>query len=351
MSHALWVLLGYLALNTVTIVAYGKKPFALNSLKEKNDKATGFHGLAGKGLLTKTHQFREKPVSLSKDFKSDLMHALNAGCSAGLSAAWAGLAQVVFLMWLRTIVNFQYRYGGSIVHSIKTIYAGGGIFRFYNGLVFAIFQGPLAKFGAVAANEFAILLIGKNLIGGKTSSGVVWSTAFRSIIAGMWRAFLVPLDTCKIILQVEGKGAFWDFINGAISDRDPRRLYNGASALLITTSVAHYPWFITYNYLNTQIPLSASRRATLIRSALIGFVSSTVSDCFSNPLRVIKTYKQCTLSESAVSTTYRSIVLQIIERGGLISLFGRGLLARIVGNGIQNVFFTIFLNHLRSVKN
>ena len=60
--------------------------------------------------------------------------------------------QVCSLMWLRTIVNFQYRNGGTFINTYKTLYKQGGIFRFYRGLPFALMQAPLSRFGDTAMN-------------------------------------------------------------------------------------------------------------------------------------------------------------------------------------------------------
>ena len=43
--------------------------------------------------------------------------------------------QVLGLMWLRTTMNYQYANGLSTKQALKTLYAEGGIPRFYKGLV------------------------------------------------------------------------------------------------------------------------------------------------------------------------------------------------------------------------
>lgn len=43
------------------------------------------------------------------------------------------LLQVTSLMWIRTIMNRQYRYGGTFANSAKELWAEGGIPRFYRG--------------------------------------------------------------------------------------------------------------------------------------------------------------------------------------------------------------------------
>ena len=77
--------------------------------------------------------------------KSVLRHALDEGASGGM----AGLVQVLTMMWLRTTVNYQYRYGVSLQVALVELYKQGGVPRFYKGLPYAMVQGPLCKFGAV----------------------------------------------------------------------------------------------------------------------------------------------------------------------------------------------------------
>ena len=58
-------------------------------------------------------------------------------------------------MWLRTAVNYQYRFGGTTQDALSTLYREGGIRRLYQGLQLAIIQGPLSRFGDTAANTLA----------------------------------------------------------------------------------------------------------------------------------------------------------------------------------------------------
>lgn len=62
------------------------------------------------------------------------------------------------------------------------------------------------------------------------------------------------------------------------------------------------------------------------RNALIGFISSVVSDSISNSLRVIKTTRQ-TFPQTI---SYLDTVRHVIEKDGLIGLFGRGLKTRYI---------------------
>lgn len=59
--------------------------------------------------------------------------------------------------------------------------------------------------------------------------------------------------------------------------------------------VGNYPWFFTYNFLNSRIPEQKKEDSFvkyLGRSALIGFTSTAVSDTISNSVRVVKTTTQ-----------------------------------------------------------
>jgi predicted PurR-regulated permease PerM len=74
----------------------------------------------------------------------------------------AGVIQVLSLMWLRTIVNYQYRYGSNFIQSLSHLYSNGGISRLYSGLGFALVQAPISRFVSTAANDGVHNLI-KNL--------------------------------------------------------------------------------------------------------------------------------------------------------------------------------------------
>jgi len=77
----------------------------------------------------------------------------------------------------------------------------------------------------------------------------------------------------------------------------------------------------------------------LLRNAAIGFMSSALSDSFTNSIRVIKTTKQAAASKRSVS--YSEAVAMIFAADGWKGLFGRGLRTRILGNAVQSVLFTV----------
>lgn len=60
--------------------------------------------------------------------------------------------QVSSLMWMRTTMNYQFKNGGGFIHTLKLLFAEGGIMRFYRGIVPALIIGPISRFGDTAAN-------------------------------------------------------------------------------------------------------------------------------------------------------------------------------------------------------
>jgi len=94
--------------------------------------------------------------------------------------------QVLTLMPLRTVMNFQYRYGGTMVGSIKTLFADRGLARFYDGLGPALFQGPISRFGDTAANAGILALLASNPFLNRLPSPM--KTAFASVAGALFRS-------------------------------------------------------------------------------------------------------------------------------------------------------------------
>jgi hypothetical protein len=51
---------------------------------------------------------------------------------------------------------------------------------------------------------------------------------------------------------------------------------------------AHFPFFYTYNFLQTVVPHRESLSAKMMQNAGIGFISSILSDSCANTFRVLK---------------------------------------------------------------
>lgn len=93
------------------------------------------------------------------DWDAILKKASKKALGGGKAGASAAVVQVLSLMWLRTSMNYQYRYGGDLFSSLNTLWKEGGIPRLYQGLPFAIIQGPATRFGDTAANVGILALL------------------------------------------------------------------------------------------------------------------------------------------------------------------------------------------------
>ena len=312
-------------------------------------------------------------ATLPMDWNAIFQKAVKKAVGGGQAGALAAVVQVCTLMWLRTCMNYQYRYGGNLITSFQTLYQEGGIFRLYQGLPFAIVQGPLTRFGDTAANVGVLSLL--ESIPATQSLPLPVKTLCGSIAAGLWRIVLMPIDTSKTSLQVEGSQGLQKLYS-ATMEYGPGVLYRGSLAQAAATAVGHFPWFLTYNFFNDILPIvdattfQGQDPNTLVllslgRSALLGLLASCVSDCSSNSLRVIKTTKQTAqLNDSiSVNTTvttsdttkqsktnelsYLEVVQLIIEQDGIIGLFGRGLQTRLLTNAIQGAMFSVLWKYFQ----
>lgn len=266
---------------------------------------------------------------LEKSYKK----AINGGTAGFMAMSF----QVTSLMWLRTIVNHQYRTGYTFKSAYNTLMKEGGIIRFYRGYPYAMMLAPLSRFGDTAMNIGVMTMLeDKNL-------SLSTKTFLGSCGASLWRISIMPIDTCKTSMQVNGSIGM-KILKDKIRVNGYGALYHGSMASASSTLVGHFPWFFTYNYLNTNIPKQDSNLKNLGRSALIGFTSSSISDICSNSFRVIKTNRQT----NKENIGYIKLTKDIIKKDSLIGLFTRGLKTKIITNGIQGMCFTIMFDYLKN---
>ncbi|KAK3330051.1 mitochondrial carrier domain-containing protein [Apodospora peruviana] len=276
-------------------------------------------------------------VDAGSDVHFDLGNALWKALGGGLSGAASMVLQVLLLMPLRTIMNYQYRFGNTFTGATKTLYHDGGPRRYYQGIGAALFQGPIARFGDTAANAGILALLQSNSY--LKDMPELAKTVFASLCAASFRMILTPIDTLKTTLQTRGARGT-SILRQRIKTNGIGSLWWGAFATAAATFVGHYPWFATYNSLQHSIPDYPDRHPLvlwLLRLAFIGFVASVVSDSVSNSLRVVKTYRQ--VNDTNVSYTEAGRL--VIQADGIRGLLGRGLKTRILCNGLQSLLFTI----------
>ena len=157
-----------------------------------------------------------------------------------------------------------------------------------------------------------------------------FSTVLASVAAGAWRLVLMPIDTSKTVLQVEGNEGFRSLMR-RISRGEISAFYQGALATAAAAALGHFPWFYVYGVLDEALKAPIGVVGKLCRNAFIGFMASVVSDTLTNVIRVIKTTKQAAASLSSIS--YTQTVQIVLAADGWKGLFGRGLSTRILTNG------------------
>jgi len=249
--------------------------------------------------------------------------------TGGLAGMGAQAINVLTMMWMRTIMNYQYRYGGTFTETVQKLWAEGGVPRFYRGLAPGLIQAPVSRFGDTAANDGALAALEH------TSLPTAAKTMIASAGAAGFRVFLMPIDAWKTTKQVEGADGLKKLMEK--TKKHPSALWQGALGAMSATWVGHYPWFYTNNQLRESLPQFDFAYGKYVRNAVIGFASAAVSDTLSNSLRVLKTTRQTALEPVG----YMESAKQIIAADGYAGLFGRGLKTRIATNGIQGAMFTI----------
>jgi len=279
------------------------------------------------------------PAEKAKEPISEtLKKAAVKATGGGLAGAGAMFINVGTLMWMRTTVNFQYRYGMTTTEALRHLYAEGGVRRFYRGLGPALFQGPLSRFGDTASNAGMIALW--DSFEGTKNLPAAAKTVTASAAAAGFRVFLMPIDACKTILQVEGANGLQK-LGAKIRTGGVGVLWHGSIGAMSATFVGHYPWFFTYNYLQENLPKVDKNKDGLAkylgRNAIIGFCSSATSDTISNSVRVIKT----TIQTATTPISYGQAIKMVIEKDGVSGLFFRGLVTKIISNGCQGILFSI----------
>jgi hypothetical protein len=322
-------------------------------MSQRNYLSALSFSVAAAALILNTHDAHAAAAAAGAasgvDFSAILQKAAGKALGGGKAGATAAVVQVFSLMWLRTAMNYQYRYGGNLAEALKKLTDEGGIRRLYQGLPFALVQGPLSRFGDTATNV-GVLALFDAIPDAAGVPGPV-RTAAASVAAGLWRIVCMPVDTSKTALQVEGKEGLERLKNKVLAE-GPGPLYSGAIATTVATIAGNYPWFLTYNTLDGAIPPVSKEDLLqyLARSALLGVSASCVSDTISNSLRVIKTTQQTAALDAEAGKGTVSVadaLNMVLEKDGLKGLFGRGLQTRLLTNAIQGGLFSVLWRYFQ----
>jgi hypothetical protein len=104
------------------------------------------------------------------------------------------------------------------------------------------------------------------------------------VTAGLWRILLMPIDTAKTCLQVDGGAGFQTLKDRVLSPQGGVSvLFNGAVAASAATFVGHFPWFLVFNYLSSNLETPEEFLRQLCKIALeifIAFLMIIIFCCF-----------------------------------------------------------------------
>ncbi len=64
---------------------------------------------------------------------------------------------------------------------------------------------------------------------------------------------LIPLDAFKTMMQVEGNAGI-HILLAKLKEQGILALWDGATVAVLSMISAHYPWYLSFNYLNSTIP-------------------------------------------------------------------------------------------------
>jgi hypothetical protein len=266
-----------------------------------------------------------------------LNKALTKAFRGGIPGSAAAAVQILSLMWLRTIVNYQYKTGKSFSNSFHTLLNEGGARRFYRGFLPAILLVPLSRFGDTAANAGVFALLSTS-----PAIPVLAKTALASLASSLWRILLMPLVVLKTTLQVSGKDGLAHLRTKITKYGTWEVWFRGTAATVVAQFMGHYPWFLVHNSLEDWIAMDCfgtTLASGLVRAALIGIGASMVSDALTNSIKVVNTFRQT--SEEHLS--YTETVQRVIQEGGVVSLFTRGLGAKMLVNCLNSIVFKVLL--------
>lgn len=253
------------------------------------------------------------------------MNLTNSSEKAIKTGVTSACIQVSGLLWIRTINNYQYRYGTSIKDTSKILYNSGGLLRFYKGYIPALFVASSCKFGELNAYYYSK----------ESNFNSFERLLFIASSSSLIKLSIIPVDTLDVLLQVEGNQGPKILYN-KLQYHGPKVLYYGLTPWIFNNFIGTFTWFGVHNYLDNKYKNNTMLNFN-IKNGAIGLVSSIASDIITNPFRILKVYKQSNMN----NLNYLSIINNIKAEKGISEFIFRGLKTRILIHGIQNICFVV----------
>ena len=241
----------------------------------------------------------------------------------------AGVIQLTSLYWLKTIIKHQYRHGTSPINSATKLYYDRDLFRFYRGYTLSFFKGGMGKFSDAALYTYFHSPEFDHIYEVQRSSYI-------SLCSAVIRFNMIPLDTYTNMYQVRGiKGR--EIMKDKIRKHGFTTLYSGSTAYFLSNFVGNSAWFFTMDNLNKIYYKPDEKKNDTKKNILIGLASSAVSDLITNPIRILKTYKQ----SNKDNISYTRAISEMVKSKGLLNFYVRGLPTKLVLNGLNSAVFLV----------
>merc|ERR1719235_1523818 len=152
-----------------------------------------------------------------------------------------------------------------MIETAKSLWEEGGVLRFYQGFGWAVFEAPAARFGDTFANVGVMALF--------AGSGLpaLLTTVFVAVMSAAWRIVITPIDTFKTTMQVQGDAALKLLFEKVKTD-GILMLWTGAAANFVANVAGNYPWWATYNTIDSIWLESKDPTWIIIRAGCLGMM-------------------------------------------------------------------------------
>lgn len=256
------------------------------------------------------------------------------------SGGTASIIQITSTYWLRTNIKYQYRHGTSPIESLKKLILDKDKLRLYRGFIPTLIKGSIGKTGEVLSYTYF-----KKYTDINDNIKIVGASITSSII----RLNLMPFDNVTNIYQVHGKNGL-DIVKNKFINHGYKIFYTGTGAYFLNNFIGNMIWFSVFDIMNGLLFTNGIYKERNkernnynddydkykdFKNLCIGFTCSATTDLITNPLRVIKTYRQS--DENNIS--YNRAIKNILKEKGLKNYLVRGLTSRILLGGLNSAIF------------
>lgn len=200
---------------------------------------------------------------------------------SGLKAMAAMSVNLLVFMPLHTTINYQCATGANLADSVREL-AKEGSLRFYAGFIWVAPIALVKRF----IETFSLKRATQVLSLQHERYAIIASAFCAALSAALFQFLSMPFETLKTCSQVRGG---WQNVKDRILARGVLSILDGTLAAVGAAFLASITFWGTHNVLDSNM---SPWEFQLLRSGLIGFVSSVLTDLIVNVLRVTKVQLQ-----------------------------------------------------------